>query len=74
MDGAKQIVIQTLDMSSREEEADYGVIQGENPLRLEAIHIEANAETTLDYAGNSGDLGCGLRGNLVDGRDSPGCP
>jgi len=39
MDGARQIVMQTLEQSSEEEKADYGVIK-EKFARFEALHLK----------------------------------
>ena len=56
MEGAKQIVDDTLAQSSEEEKADYGVIKEKIRADLKRYISKQTPEAAADHAGNPGDL------------------
>ena len=53
---ARQVVVKTLESSSREERGDWGVMQEKIRADSEACSEQANAAAAADHAGDSGSL------------------
>ena len=60
VDGARQIVMQTLDTVERRRKGRLRRDQGKNPRRLEALYFQADAEASADHAGDLGNLAIGF--------------
>ena len=70
MDGARQIVMETLEHSSEEEKADYGVIKEKIRADLKRYISKQTQKTAADHAGNSGDLAEGMNDQPRSGARS----
>jgi len=65
--------METLEVSSDEEKADYGLIKEKIPRRLETLHLQADAEAAAGHAGDFGDLKANFQLSRSAQRGTPDC-